>query len=317
MESEAKYTLVGVFVVAMTIAIVVAVMWLSKSGGTRHASRYTVYFQRQPLSGLQENAWVTMKGIKVGNVDSLQIAPANIEKVKVVIHVDEKTPVKTDTKAVLERNLLTGIAWIDLVESSQGAERLTEVLPEEEFPIIPEGRSRLEAVAASLPEVLADIGALTRQAKEVLNEENLKRVHDTLQNLDKFSAELAADDGSLQTLLKNLNGLSGDAAEMTKSVSAFSKSGRGQLEELTRSVKSDLERLTEMLTNLNQQVTDVGQTFKGSAQVATQDFGTIAQSVAQASRSLSAAAEQFTNLRAVLTGPSERSLGPGETTEAP
>ena len=53
MEPEAKYTLVGGSVLALLALVVAAVAWLASASRGADVQRYTIYFARQSLEGLQ------------------------------------------------------------------------------------------------------------------------------------------------------------------------------------------------------------------------------------------------------------------------
>src|SRR5262249_12081003 len=150
------------------------------------------------LDGLQINSDVRMKGIKVGSVASLQISKKNIALVKVNIRVDEDTPVKVDTRATIKRNLLTGLATVDLDKSSQESALLTEVKPDEEYPVIPEGRSELDEVAASVPDLIHDASESIKRLNALLSDENVQLVHDIVANVDRVTSAFAKRDKDIE-----------------------------------------------------------------------------------------------------------------------
>jgi hypothetical protein len=114
MEPEAKYTLVGGSVLALLALLIAAVAWLASASRGTDVQRYTIYFQRQSLEGLQVRSDVRMKGIRVGAVTGFSFAPQRPGTVEVVIGIDPATPVKESTRAIVDRNLITGLATIRL-----------------------------------------------------------------------------------------------------------------------------------------------------------------------------------------------------------
>ena len=53
MEAEAKYTYVGIALIVLVAALIAGVIWLNRAGGRGDFKYYTIYFERQPLDGLQ------------------------------------------------------------------------------------------------------------------------------------------------------------------------------------------------------------------------------------------------------------------------
>ena len=67
MEPDARHAWVGLAVLALGALLAAGLYWLS--GAEQHAvKRYTVYFEKQSLEGLQINSDVRMRGITVGKV---------------------------------------------------------------------------------------------------------------------------------------------------------------------------------------------------------------------------------------------------------
>ena len=90
-------------------------IWLNRTGTRGDFNYYTIYFERQPLDGLQLGADVDMRGIKIGRVEDYQLQPENINRVKVNVRTDRRAPVRTNTVAIVTRNFVTGIAKVSLI----------------------------------------------------------------------------------------------------------------------------------------------------------------------------------------------------------
>ena len=68
METDARYTLVGLVVLGLIASLAIAVVWLSHSSGDKSFPRYTIYFKEESPAGLQIDGDVTMRGIKICKV---------------------------------------------------------------------------------------------------------------------------------------------------------------------------------------------------------------------------------------------------------
>ena len=71
-------------------------------------------------------------------------------RVRVVVRVDGRAPIRVNTVAVVTRNFVTGIAAITLVTPEPAGEVLAAVPEGERYPVIGEGRSDLDEIAALL-----------------------------------------------------------------------------------------------------------------------------------------------------------------------
>lgn len=279
MESHAKYTFVGTVVLILLVLTIFGALWLSRAGDTHQYNFYTVYFRHHSLAGLQQDSAVTMRGIKVGSVKSLEIATPDVERVRVMLKIEAETPVKTDTEAVVLRNLLTGLAYIDLVRTSSTAPPLTR-RDSEEFPVIPEGRSQLDQITADLPQMMEHFNALVADARGFLTPENQQAASEILTNLKSVSDKLAKSDGDLTGFISNLAKLSGDLDGLVRKIGAGT-------DELTRSLKS------------------TSSTISLEAQNMSRDLSRAAQGLAQT-------LERYQDPASLLGGPAPGALGPGE-----
>jgi phospholipid/cholesterol/gamma-HCH transport system substrate-binding protein len=312
MESEAKYILVGSFVLISVVLIIIALFWVSDISGRQNVEYYTVYFKNQNLSGLQKDSWVTMKGIKVGTVANYRVSPRNIEEVKVMLRLDRGTPIKMDTSVVIRRNLLTGIATIDLVGTTQDSPRLTDVNQGESYPVIPEGRSELEKITETIPGLLEQMNIGVNRIVAVFSEENVRSVGDTLKNINSVSATLAENRNKIQTSLTELERTLQDIRELTKALNSFAKNTDQHFGETSKEASSALKEMDATLKNFNDKVTKMSSAVSNATQVFAQEVTTVSQNISAAANTFSKTMENFENPRKIIAGPNKQELGPGE-----
>jgi len=316
METKAKYALVGSIVIALMVGVVLFVLWLSRAGSETSAQFYIVYFQNQTLDGLQQNSDVTMKGIKVGSIDSFGIAPRNIAQVRVQLRIYEGTPVKVDTKAVIRRNLLTGFARIDLINSSQDSALLTEAVNGEDYPVIPEGQTELGTIADSLPAFVEHFSQLVQRANLFLSEENSKALQQTLVNFASFTDSLASSKTDIQELVKNFSSLSKDLAEISKSGSSFTKKADKNLEQLSNEMTLTLRDIRKAANGFDSRSGEMFESVRNSALIVSSKVGYASQELAESAQTIAATVERFDDPRSLFLGPKGDSLGPGESLPA-
>jgi phospholipid/cholesterol/gamma-HCH transport system substrate-binding protein len=73
METQARYTLVGSFVLAAVLAAFAFIYWLQNSGGVGDRQVFQVRFQSS-ISGLLKGSSVLFNGIRVGEVTDIQLS---------------------------------------------------------------------------------------------------------------------------------------------------------------------------------------------------------------------------------------------------
>ena len=116
---------IGIFAV-VTGALLAIVLVVFAGLHFWHArTRYYVEFD-STVYGLEKGADVFLHGIRVGKVGNIALSPHDMRYVRVAIDVDDGTPVRTDTTAVLQFAGITGLKVIDLRGGSYAAPKLAE-----------------------------------------------------------------------------------------------------------------------------------------------------------------------------------------------
>jgi phospholipid/cholesterol/gamma-HCH transport system substrate-binding protein len=313
MESEARYTLVGAMLVALVVAAVGAVLWLKSSGSREGVDWYTVYFQRQSLDGLQVGADVTMLGISVGKVEAYTVDRRTMNRVRVTLRVSSLTPVTPATEAIVQRNLLTGIARIALTPPAGASPALLTAVPEgEDFPVIAEGQSDLDQIADAANRVAKSGAIALDNLNEVLSVENRIAITQTLASVRDIAATVNTRLDKLDDLTVALTRTaaevgqaSRDVAEQVRNVQGAATPAVGQLEATLRDVSRTLERL-------ERESTAVAQRVDAAIEVGTLELGATTREIRATAEILARTADQVRDPRTLLFGPSERQLGPGE-----
>ncbi len=199
METRFSYALVGMFVLALGAAAVALVLWLST--GRYEQKQYDTYLvnMTDSVSGLNVNAPVKYRGVDIGRVRAIGLAPDNPEVVRLLLDIQHGTPIRADTVAVLTAQGLTGIAFINLTGGSRAAP-LLHPHPGEKYPLIKAGPSLLSRLDEGVSGLLLQMDRLTRDARDLINPDNRKALSATLANIEKLTNELSRNDALQQTL---------------------------------------------------------------------------------------------------------------------
>ena len=241
MEADAKYTYVGTAVIALLMAVVVGVIWLKRTGRISDFNFYTVYFEKQNLDGLQIGADVSMRGIKVGRVEDYALTPDNINRVRALLRIDRRTPVSTNTVAVVNRRFVTGLAKIDLETGDPPGPPLEIVLPNENYPVIPEGTSNLDEIANRLNKVGETAAEALERLNDVLKAENRAAIEKTLANLRDLTGGLNQRLAELDRTLKSVQGAADNLGRASNSVTTFANNTDRDLQPVLQQAETDAE----------------------------------------------------------------------------
>ena len=333
MEPEARYTLVGAVLVSLIVAAAFASVWLTRSGVASDFRYYTIHFERQSLEGLQVGGDVNMQGIKVGRVESFSIERGNINRVNVEIRVARRTPVSTNTLAVVARNLVTGIARINLDTPTPPGPELEEVPEGERYPVIGEGTSDFEQIARTANSLVITAEASLKKLDDLLDDDNRKAFSEMLGGIRDLALGL---NKRLDTLDRTASALGVTAEALTGAARSFSKSSESvagvvervgaRVEPLAQQADATLQDTRAMVRDVQGVARDLG----SATRTLERDVGALVRRTEEATdvgilevrataQELRVGVEQLTRTldrlqdpRAALLGPGERQLGPGE-----
>lgn len=201
MESKVNFAVVGAFVLILGTLLIGGVLWLSS--GKSYRKDYDTYlvYMSESVSGLSLDAPVRYRGVQVGGVRRIELAPGNAEQVKLTLDIEHGTPVKQDTVATLRVQGLTGIAHVELSGDSRDAPVL-KAGPGEKYPVIRTGPSLMLRLDTAVSALLTNLNRSSESVNALLDEENRAALRRTLVNLERLSGTLA--NAELPQLLKRI-----------------------------------------------------------------------------------------------------------------
>ena len=203
METRANYTIIGLFTLAIVAAGFVFVWWFTGSNSRGPRTSYDVVFSGV-VSGLQTGSSVTFNGIPVGEVTGLRLDTQDPRKVVATIAVQPGTPIKSDTRATLDSQILTGLSSVGLVGGSNEATPLPAP-PEGELPRIDADTSAVQDLVRTAREVLGRVNDIAIRVDELVRANDTK-IASVIDNVDKFTAALGQNAGNIDTFLKETGG---------------------------------------------------------------------------------------------------------------
>lgn len=201
MEEKVNFALVGVFVLVLGIALLGGILWFSS--GKSYGTVYDIYqtYMKESVSGLNLNSPVRYRGVEVGRVRKIALAPDNVEQVLLTLEVEHGTPVKINTLAVLQSHGITGIAYVELTSGTRDAPLLQKQAGEE-YPVIKTEPSLMRRLDTSITGLLVNLNRAAENFNAVLDERNRKAIKKTLADLETVAHTLAtrsaAIDGGLR-----------------------------------------------------------------------------------------------------------------------
>lgn len=201
MESKVNLAVVGLFVLMLGALLIGGVLWFSS--GKSYGKTYDTYlvYMSESVSGLNLDAPVRYRGVQVGGVRHIALAPGNVELVQLTLDIERGTPLKQDTVAVLQVQGLTGIAHVNLAGGSRDSPPL-KAGPHEQYPVIATGPSLMLRLDNAVTALLTNLNRSSENINALLDQENRVAMRHTLQNLEKLSGAMA--DAELPQLVHRL-----------------------------------------------------------------------------------------------------------------
>ena len=308
MEPHARYTVVGASVLLVTVIVVAAVAWLFASDNGKVVRHYTLNFTRQSLEGLEADSEVRLKGIRVGSVGRFAFSKQQPGAVEVTINVDETAPVRTSTRAVVDRNLITGIATIRLVTLQEDSPLL-----DRQHSTIPEGESQIQQVSQTMTQLAQRADETMKRVGEALSPQNQAALAETLENLRAASRNAGALTTRMDTTLASISRTAvtaqsamtlatGDVHRLADRYDALGAQAAGDLGAAgaaVRQLSGDVSRLAGRTED-----------FLGDAGI---EMRITSQQLRSTAEALSATSKKLDDPRAAIFGPPAASLGPGES----
>ena len=255
METRANYTLIGAFTLAVVLGAFLFIFWFS-GGPNKQAGRdqYRIVFTSS-VSGLTRGSQVLFNGLKVGEVVNIDLAPDPSE-VFAVIEVDRRTPVKTDTRARLEYQGLTGVGSIALAGGSSDAPRLEG--KDDKIPVIRADRSDFQNIVETLQE-------LANKVDRVLGSADPQRVGHAIESLDRFLTTLDDNRDNVAATLKNAAELTAKLNATAERLEAFlgGKKGEGGVFDDLAQAAHSIRTLAENLDQRTKEISAGVKNFTG------------------------------------------------------
>ena len=188
METRANHLLIGSFVIALIIACINFAFWMQKGGSDSGTKDYVVYFSGS-VSGLTRASKVLFNGIQIGRVHSIQIDEADTRRVRIIVRLHERAPIRVNSQAQLVQQPLTGIAAVHVTPGSMDEKMLAapkagELAEIKAAPVVS------QSLTDGVPELILNANFVMKRLNNLIanNEESIRKV---VKNVEVFSETLA------------------------------------------------------------------------------------------------------------------------------
>lgn len=239
MENKAYALVAGLFTVLLGAGVIVAAMWLS---GENYERVSYVLESKYPVSGLNMQATVRLRGVEVGKVESIAFDPADARLILVRIGVHAGTLITRGTTAQLGSQGVTGLAYVMLDDDGKNPEPMAPSSDKQaRIPVRP---SFLDDLSGSGKDLLTEVNQVVLRLNLLLGEKNQAQLIRTLASLETVATRAAALASALEPAASNMPALAADARKaLARADTMFA-----ELTELSRELKQHagvLERVAK------------------------------------------------------------------------
>jgi phospholipid/cholesterol/gamma-HCH transport system substrate-binding protein len=203
MARQKTNLIIGLFVILGVLMGVVAIIWVGATSYFQKGTTYVSYFD-ESVQGLQLNSAVKFRGVDVGLVESIRVAPDN-RNIGVVMKVNMREKLQQNYVAQLKSAGITGIMFVELDLRKPGEPDLSPKINfPSENPIIGSRPSEMQRLVAGANEIVQKFNqidakgisdqliATTKSLEELIKGKEitsiLARVDAAAGNLDRLTA---------------------------------------------------------------------------------------------------------------------------------
>ncbi len=304
MEEKVNFAVVGAFVLVLSAALVGGVLWLSS--GKYNSKVFDVYltYMRESVSGLNVNAPVRYRGVNVGRVQSIRLAPENIEQVQLTLAIERGIPVKVDTVALVQSQGLTGLAYVELTGGSRDSPVL-KTQDGENYPVIKSGPSMMKRLDTAVTALLTNLNRTSENFNALMDEDNRRAAKNALKDIEVLSRTLAARSATIDAGLASAARAMGNTVRLT-----------GELPPLVQRLQRSADAFDHMSNELAHAGTSASSTLDNTRQFASDTLPQVRQLVIEL-QDLTGSLQRFSDELdqdpgMLLRGKAKARRGPGE-----
>jgi phospholipid/cholesterol/gamma-HCH transport system substrate-binding protein len=311
MEAEARYTFVGAAILVLLAAAAAGLLWLQDAGSRRDFAYYNIFFEHQSLDGLQLGGEVAVRGIRVGRVEDIALTES-VNRVQVAVRIDRRVPLAQNTVAIITRNLITGIASINLVTPDKPGPPLVDVPQGASYPVIAEGASDTDNLTGRFSQV----GDLAAEAISNFNRtfraENREAMGEALRNVRDLSAGLNKRLVTLDHSLASFDRAVSSVGRAGERIAIAAENSSKRIEPALAQAEAAMRAMTSAAEALERETKGVSAAVDRAADATDDQFSMVAIELRSAVEAFNHALDRFRDPSAALLGPTKAQLGPGE-----
>lgn len=248
--------MVGLFVITGVLIGVAAIVWLGAANYFQKGTRYVTYFD-ESVQGLQVDSRVKYRGVEVGSVERIGVAPDQ-RLVEVVVKIDLEGDLEHAIVTQLKAAGITGIVFVEL-DRRQPDE--TVFIPpagmKTDYPVIPSQPSQTKQMLSSIDRIMErvvqiDLKGISDQIRQTSRAVETfltgKEMTNIVRNLDSTTAGL---ERSLRRIDRIL------AEGKAESIISTVEQGLGEARQGIGETREGIAEIRKLLAAIGKEVEDL------------------------------------------------------------
>jgi phospholipid/cholesterol/gamma-HCH transport system substrate-binding protein len=316
MASQKTKFVVGLFLVCGIGIALLAFIWLGMSRYFEKGRFYVTYFN-ESVQGLDKDSPVKYRGVSVGRVHSISVAPDS-KLVKVVLKIETGMVLDINMVAQLKSVGITGSVFIELDQKKRDEpDRSPPLSFPSEYPIVASKPSELGQILSGIDEILNKIKGLDLEGIAAKIKSNLDTVETTVQeaNVKGLARKF---ERSLDQLNQILDGHQWDkiltsTQETIREANGFFVKGNAALAHAENAFAQAREILADKQHAIRQALENINRVIDKSASLtagADETFSLLRQNLLVSAQNLERASENLNRFLEILAEqPSQLILG--------
>jgi phospholipid/cholesterol/gamma-HCH transport system substrate-binding protein len=297
MARKTSRFMIGLFVTVGVSIGLIAVIWIGAFKYFEKGDTYVTFFN-ESVQGLQVDSAVKYRGVEVGRVEKIRVAPDN-KLIEVVMKINLRGELEREYVAQLKAAGITGIVFIELNRKEPGEPDLSpQITFASEYPIVASKPSDVAQIVSSVQVILEDIKKIDTAGISDQIKSTLRVVEATVDNLNRVvgTVEKALAKGRLEDMMKEVKSTLGKIQHLVSNAENelqalnLAKTG-AHLETTTARIEKVVSsgEIEKILTEAHEAVAKLNQVIEGldrRSVAVTNDIKVTSENLKRASESL-------------------------------
>ncbi|MFQ5863805.1 MAG: MlaD family protein [bacterium] len=235
--NEIKAGLIIFFGFAILVLFLVLIFGINIGEKTKE---YQVYFKY--IGGISEGSLVKYGGMDVGYVSEINLPQSDESRISLKIKIDEKTPVRIDSKAFITSIGIMADQHIEISTGKPGAQLLPSgsVIDSKEV-------LSFSQMAEPLGELNTQLQELVNRVGDIFNENNRAHLASMMENMDHLLTE---GQKHFLNLVTNLEELSGQFADLSQDLNELMDKNKGNFDQTLTHLQATTEETSQLVSEL-------------------------------------------------------------------